>query len=336
MAVSVAKRRSRSRRRCWVMACPVVGLLAGDVQVAGDVAVPGGPDQERADAFALVGAVAGVVGVDVGLGEGGWPDAEGGGPGQEGLGLDEPAAGVLAGGGAQRPGGGPGAHRRELVPQPELAQQPQVRVPGQGLQAAVQPRAELAQLLVGSGQDTAADQQIPQVGHRPRAGPGVQRLVGQGQLAGGQGHQQVADVRLVQPFQHGGRAGRGGQGPGQRLQRRRDGAGPVIEQPGGRPGHRARAAEPAGAPPPAGHAGFGAAPQAAELAGDAGAVPADRHPVAQAGQQPGRRCRSRGRSRPPPAPRSGTASTGAPRGTKRPGTRGARTGRTSASSQAGS
>ena len=56
------------------------------------------------------------------------------------LGLDEPAAGVLGGGGAQRPGGGPGAHRRELVPQPELAQQPQVRVPGQAFQAAVQPQ----------------------------------------------------------------------------------------------------------------------------------------------------------------------------------------------------
>ena len=34
---------------------PGVGLLAGDVEVAGDVAVPGCPDQERADAFALVG-----------------------------------------------------------------------------------------------------------------------------------------------------------------------------------------------------------------------------------------------------------------------------------------
>jgi hypothetical protein len=89
--------------------------------VTGDVAVPGGPDQERADAFALVGGVAGVVGVDMSLGQGGRPDAEGVGPGQESLGLDEPAAGVLGGGGAQRPAGGPGAHRRELVPQPELA-----------------------------------------------------------------------------------------------------------------------------------------------------------------------------------------------------------------------
>ena len=84
-----------------------------------------------------------------------WPDAEGGGPGQEGLGLDEPAAGVLGGGGAQRPGGGPGPHRRELVPQPELAQQPHVRVPGQGLQPAVQPRLKFAQLLVDGGQGAA-------------------------------------------------------------------------------------------------------------------------------------------------------------------------------------
>ena len=143
----------------------------------------GCPDQECADALALVGAVAGVVGVDVGLGEGGRPHAQAGGPGQEGLGLDEPALGVLAGGGAQRPGGGPGAHRRELVPQPELAQQPQVRVPGQGVQPPVQPRLELAQLLVGGGQHAAVHQQVPQVVHGPRAGPGVERLVGQRQRA---------------------------------------------------------------------------------------------------------------------------------------------------------
>ncbi|MDQ2813005.1 MAG: hypothetical protein M3Z75_14300 [Actinomycetota bacterium] len=63
--------------------------------MAGDVAVPGGPDQESADTLALVGGAAGVIGVDMRLGEGRWPDAEIGGPGQEGLGLDEPAAGVL-------------------------------------------------------------------------------------------------------------------------------------------------------------------------------------------------------------------------------------------------
>lgn len=34
---------------------------------------------------------------------------------------------------------------------------------GRGLQAAVQPSLGFAQLLVGSGQDTAADQQVPQV-----------------------------------------------------------------------------------------------------------------------------------------------------------------------------
>jgi hypothetical protein len=234
MASSVAKRRSRSSRRCWVMPAQR-RRLAGDVEVAGDVAVPGGPDQERADAFALVGGVAGVVGVDVSLGQGGRPDAEGVGPGQESLGLDEPAAGVLGGGGAQRPAGGPGAHRRELVPQPELAQQPQVRVPGQVFQAAVQPRLEFAQLLVGSGQRPAADQQIPQVEHGPRAGPAIQRLVSEGQLARCQAGQQVADVRLVQPVQHGGRAGRGGQGVGQRLQRRADDPDPVVQQPGGHP-----------------------------------------------------------------------------------------------------
>ena len=210
--------------------------------MAGDVAVPGGPDQERADALALVGAVAGVVGVDVGLGEGRWPDAEGGGPGQEGLCLDEPGPGVLGGVGAQRPGGGPGAHRRELVPQPELAQQPQVRVPGQGVQPPVQPRAELAQLPVGGGQRAAVHQQVTQVVHGSPAGPAIQRLVGERQRAGRQAGEQVADVRFAQPFQRGGWAGRGGQGIRQRFQRRGDGTGPVLQQPGGRPGHGAPAA----------------------------------------------------------------------------------------------
>jgi hypothetical protein len=51
--------------------------------VAGDVAVLDCPYQEGADGFAMVGAVAGVVGVDMGLGEGARPDAEGSGPGQD-------------------------------------------------------------------------------------------------------------------------------------------------------------------------------------------------------------------------------------------------------------
>ena len=83
----------------------------------------------------------------------------------------------------------------QLVPQPELAQQPQVRVPGQAVQPPVQPRLELAQLLVGGGQHAAVHQQVTQVEHGPRAGPGVQRLVGERQLAGGQVREQVADVR---------------------------------------------------------------------------------------------------------------------------------------------
>ena len=112
----------------------------------------------------IVTLAPGEAAVVAGLGEGAWPDAEGSGPGQEGLGLGEPGAGVLAGGGAQRPGGGACAHPGQLVPQPELAQQPQVRVPGQAVQAPGQPGTELQQLLVGGGQHAAADQQVPQVG----------------------------------------------------------------------------------------------------------------------------------------------------------------------------
>ena len=146
--------------------------------------------------------------------------AQVGGPGQEGLGLDEPGPGVLPGGGAQRPGGGPGAHPGQLVPVPELAQQPQVRVAGQGVQAAVQPGLEVAQLLVGGGQDAAADQQVAQVDDGARAGPGVECLVGERQRPGGQVRSAGRGCAVSQPVQGGVRAGRGGQGGGQRFQRR--------------------------------------------------------------------------------------------------------------------
>ena len=286
MVVSVAKRRSRSEAALLGDGLPGRRAAGGGCRGGRGCGRARRPDQEGADAFALVGAVAGVVGVDVGLGEGGWPHARSAAQVRKvsawmnRLRAYWPAV-VRSG-----PAAALARIAGELVPQPELAQQPQVRVPGQAVQAAVQPRAELAQLLVGGGQHAAADQQVTQVGDGPPAGPGIQRLVGQRQLAGGQVSQQVADVRCVQPFQRGGRAGRGGQGVGQRFQRRGDGAGPVVQQPGGRPGHGARAAEPAAAPAGPGHAGFGAAPQAGELAGDPGAVPADPHAVAQAGQHP--------------------------------------------------
>jgi hypothetical protein len=51
------------------------GFLAGDVEVAGEVAVAGRPQEEGADGLALLGAVGGVVAVDVGLGEGRWAQA---------------------------------------------------------------------------------------------------------------------------------------------------------------------------------------------------------------------------------------------------------------------
>ncbi len=84
---------SRCRRQSLSCSCgqsPAAYRLQGPPAfacwqvVVGDVAVLDGPDEEGAAGFALVGAVAGVVGVDVGLGEGAWPDAEGSGPGQKG------------------------------------------------------------------------------------------------------------------------------------------------------------------------------------------------------------------------------------------------------------
>ena len=251
------------------------------------MAVPSGPGEEGADGKPLVGAAGVVVGVDVGLGECRRADPDGDGPGQERLSLGEAALGVLAGGGRQRAGGGAGAHRGEPVPLPELAQQPQVGVIVQGVEAPGQPRLVVAELPVGGGQGAAVDEQFPQVGNGAGAGPGVKRLMGQRQRAGGEGGEQVPDVRLTQPVERGGRAGGGGQGAGEGLERRADRAGPVVEQPFGGPGDGAGVAEPGQSPAAAGgHAGLGAAAQAAELAGDPGAAAADRGAVAQADQRP--------------------------------------------------
>ena len=70
----------------------------------------------------LAGGAGGVPGVDVGLGEAGGVAAVVVDPGEELAGRGEPLLGVLAGGGPQRPAGGPGAHPGELVPQAELAE----------------------------------------------------------------------------------------------------------------------------------------------------------------------------------------------------------------------
>jgi len=65
----------------------------------GDVAGGDGPVQEAARALGLVDGRGGVPGVDVGLGEVCGLAAEGGGPGEKVLGLDEALAGVSGGAG---------------------------------------------------------------------------------------------------------------------------------------------------------------------------------------------------------------------------------------------
>ena len=122
-----------------------------------------GPGEETAGALLLVNGGGGVPGVDIGLGERGGVAAGAGGPGEEVLGLDESLLGVFAGAGPQRCGGGFGAHPGELVPEAELAQQPLVRVAGQGVQAAVHPAFVAGELPVGGRQGAAAGQQVTQV-----------------------------------------------------------------------------------------------------------------------------------------------------------------------------
>src|SRR5580692_10749285 len=126
IVVSVAKRRSSSRRRFWVMACPGGCFWVGMSRQAGMWPWLAAQVRKGADGEPLVGAAGVVVGVDVGLGECRRADVGGEGPGQECLSLGEAALGVLAGGGRQRASSGAGPHDGELVPLPELAKQPQV------------------------------------------------------------------------------------------------------------------------------------------------------------------------------------------------------------------
>src|SRR6516164_5302236 len=212
------------------------GAAGGEPQwgqlAAGQVAVVHGPVQEAAGGLPLADGVGGVPGVEVGLGELGQAAALIGGPGKECRGVDELQFGVFAGGGAQRPGGGFGTHFGQLVPQPELAQQPLVGVGGQPGEAQLQPAFEVGQLPVGGGQHAAAGQKVTQVDGGPPVGVGGEGLMGERQLAGGQVRQQLADVGRGEPVHGRGVAGAGGQGGGQGLQGGADGAGAVVEQPG--------------------------------------------------------------------------------------------------------
>ena len=85
----------------------------------------------------------GVVAVEVVLAEFGGAVNVLGEPGAERGGVDELQLGVGLGGRGQRLAGGFGAHSGQLVPEPELAQQPLVRVLGEPVQAAGQPGFEV-------------------------------------------------------------------------------------------------------------------------------------------------------------------------------------------------
>ena len=171
-----------------------LGELAG-----GNVAAVHGPVQEAAGALLLVNGGGGVPGVDVSLGEVSGLAAERGRPVEEVLGLDEPLLGVFAGAGPQRCGGGPGAHAGELVPEAELAQQPFVRMAGQGGEAAVQPAFVVGELPVGGWQGPAADEKVTQVDRRVPVGAGGQGLVGEREAAGDEVGEQAADVGRGEP-----------------------------------------------------------------------------------------------------------------------------------------
>ncbi len=192
------------------------------------------------------------------------------GPGQEVLGLDEPLLGVFAGAGPQWPGGGPGAHAGELVPEAELAQQPLVRVAGQVREAAVHPAFVVGELPVSGGEGAAADA-AGRAGRSRLAGRGRRRawwVSGRRPVVRSASRPRMCGV----VSQRRGRRGVGG--GGQCLSEGPQGGAEVAgaaEEPGDGLGAGAGVAEPAG-----GQVAFVAAAQAGEMAADPGAVTAER------------------------------------------------------------
>src|SRR5216683_2314640 len=93
-----------------------------------------------------------------------------------------------------------------------------------------QPGLEVQELLVDGGQGAAGREVVTQVRDGPPVRQLGKRLVGEGDLAGGQAGEQGLDLRAGQPHEAGAGAGHRGEMGGQRRERLADGAGAVVEQ----------------------------------------------------------------------------------------------------------
>src|SRR6266852_7442942 len=147
----------------------------------------------------------------------------------------------------------------------------------------MQPGLEDGEVRIAIGQDPGTGEQVPQVTAGLSVQPGRQCLVGELKGPGRQRGEQIECGTVAQPGQAGAGSGHCRQRLAQRQQGRGDAAGAVVEDYGEPGGQGAPFAD-----LPAGQQPFDAAPAAGEVAGDAGAVPADGRAAGQPGQQPGR------------------------------------------------
>ena len=258
------------------------GCRVGGQLQAGQESLGHGEAEEAGGHLGGGAAGGGVPAVQAGLGEAGRADPGCLEPVAERLAAGERAGGIPGGAGDQGSRRG-GAQPRQQAKCRIPAQYAQVRVPGQRLQPVMQPGFEDGKVRITIGQDPGAGEQVPQVTAGLPVRPGRQRLVGELEGPGRQRGEQVECGTVAQPGQAGAGPGHCQQRLAQRQQGRGDAAGAVVEDQCEPFGQRAPFAD-----LPAGQQPFDAAPAAGEVAGDAGAVPADRRAAGQPGQQPGR------------------------------------------------
>ena len=181
-----------------VVGCGAVPAgLAGDDEAPCELAV-GSPVQEVPGAGGT-GRPFGQPIVDVALGAAGQVALAGGQEGQEGDGGVQADLGV-PGGCARRPGGfGSLAGPAQDAPTRIGAQQPALALVSDAFQAVGSPGLEAHEGVVAPGQHAVGDEQVAQVVGALARVVGIEGLVGEGELAGGDFAQQAGRRRAAQP-----------------------------------------------------------------------------------------------------------------------------------------
>lgn len=150
-------------------------------------------------------------------------------PVEELAGGGELLAGEPADGRGERLVPGPAPEPRELAPGPVLAENPLVRVAGQGGELAVQPCLGIEQVLVPRRERAAGHQQASQVADHPPVRQAMQRLVRERDGPGSQPGQQAGNPGVPEPLQAALGTDGAEHGVQQGAHRRADLPGAVIE-----------------------------------------------------------------------------------------------------------